>query len=180
MVMRKSARIGFSIGATIAALALIAGMAAVGATTGGGEAEASPSRPTVATEFPGYSPASGEPELAILNDLQPPAGTVARAEGPFDDRFEWLDLQLTPDAVSGSVNITSDVSELLELEVHAGFYDSSGELIGTGTWVLSAEAHEAGHSGPHEDHQEFEVPVPENIRGRATAAAVGIPILVNE
>ena len=44
-------------------------------------------------------------------------------------------LRLDAAGVHGSATITSDVSDILELEVVAGFYDDQGRLLGTGRFV---------------------------------------------
>ncbi|MBC7723951.1 MAG: hypothetical protein H7146_04265, partial [Burkholderiaceae bacterium] len=80
--------------------------------------------------------------------------------------------------VSGAVRITSDVSDLLELEVVAGFYDVDGTLLGTDRFV-----HHLGdevHDGPPVESEAFTIAVPAPLAGRVGAVAVGVPVLVNE
>jgi hypothetical protein len=83
-------------------------------------------------------------------------------------------------AATGAVRITSDVSDLLELQVLAGFYDDQGTLLGTARFVhhLGSEGH--NHAGPPEEREEFSIPVPADFQARAVSASVGVPVLVNE
>ena len=134
------------------------------------------------TSFPDLVPATGEPPLPSLVTLRPPAGTVAQAAGPFDDRFRFGRLRFDGRTVRGTTTITSDVSDLLELEVLAGFYDADGTLLGTAREVyhLDESRPETGHEGVPEEARTFAIAVPRQLRGEAVAAAVGVPVLVNE
>jgi hypothetical protein len=144
-------------------------------------AAADKAAPVVKTEFPGLVAPTGDPELPSLARLAPEAGTVALAEGPFDDRFHVNDLVFDGTSVSGSILIDSDVSEVINLEVIAGFYDISGALIGDGRFVL-----ESNHGSPHassgapRESLTFQISVPVANVGRAVSVAVGVPVLVNE
>jgi hypothetical protein len=129
--------------------------------------------------FAGLEPASGNPELASLNDARPGAGQIVQAAGPFDDRFVLEDLAFDGVTASGVVRVTSDVSDVLDLEVLAGFYDDQGVLLGTERFVHHL-VEDGSHTGPPEETQVFSVAVPGSLVGRAVAAAVGIPVLVNE
>lgn len=121
--------------------------------------------------------------LPSLATLSPPAGEVVQAEGPFDKRFELKGLRFDGAKLTGSATITSDVSEILEFEALAGFYDREGELRGTSRHVYhfdestSDHAHDEGT--PDEDHP-FTIEVPKNLADVAVSAAVGVPVLVNE
>ena len=101
-----------------------------------------------------------------------------QAAGPFDDRFVLERPLFDGRSVTATVRITSDVSDLLELQVLAGFYDRAGTLLGTGV----AEEHSGGeeHAGPPEQSHHVRIPVPPELAGRAAAAAVGVTVLVNE
>ncbi|MFF2315960.1 hypothetical protein ACFVTE_06795 [Arthrobacter sp. NPDC058097] len=147
-----------------------------------GPAAAETPRPaaTVQTTLPGLVPASGEPELPGLQGAKPAMGRAVQVKGPFDDRFVLEQLAFAHAAASGSVRITSDVSDLLELEVLAGFYDKQGKLLGTGRYLHHAEEDGHSHSGPPSETEKFSIPVPANLRGKAVSAAVGVPVLVNE
>ncbi|MCY7287706.1 MAG: hypothetical protein LH624_05510 [Cryobacterium sp.] len=134
----------------------------------------------VMTEFPGLAAASGEPDVESMATMHPLAGSVAEAPGPFDDRFEFESLSFDRSAVTGVVRVTSDVSDLLELQVVAGFYGADGALIGTDRFVhhLNEEGHTEG--GPPVQTQEFSVAVPAGLADSVASVAVGVPVLVNE
>ncbi|SDS74811.1 hypothetical protein SAMN04488543_2308 [Friedmanniella luteola] len=133
------------------------------------------------TSFPGLPAPSAEPTLASLDTLAPAPGTVVAAPGPFDDRYRLTGLRLTRDEVVGAVEITSDVSATLDLEVLAGFYDRDGRLLGTARHVQHADEHGAEHpeGRPPVTHP-FAIGVPAGVADRVVAAAVGVPVLVNE
>ncbi len=166
-------------------LRLVATAAVVAAVVGGGVAcsqqsdSSAPAGPAARTSFPGLEPASGEPMLAGVRDGAPAAGRVGRLDGPFDDRFTWGRLALRDDAVTGSLRITSDVSDVLELQVLVAFYDASGDLLGVRRWTHHA-TEEHAHTGPPSETERFRVVVPARMRDEARSAAVGVPVLVNE
>ena len=148
-----------------------------------GSSDAVPARPAAVTSLPGLTPATEDAMLPSLRSLHPAPRTVTQAAGPFDDRFELRGLSFDGKQVRGSAQITSDVSEILELEVLAGFYDSRGRLVGTARYVHDAEEsqaneHQAG--GPPDEAKPFTIAVPGRLRGTAVSAAVGVPVLVNE
>lgn len=142
-----------------------------------------PAEPRAAarTSFPGLTPATSEPTLPGLATASPAAGAVAQVPGPFDDRFRLERLAFDGGSVTGTVVITSDVSDLLELEVLAGFYDRDGALVGTARAVhhLDESTVAPDHEGPPDEDHAFEIAVPDGSDG-AVAAAVGVPVLVNE
>ena len=132
-----------------------------------------------ATSFPGLTPATGNPTLAGLNRRHPAVGTVATVAGPFDDRFHFLRLRLSGDQVAGAVNVTSDVSEIIDLEVLAGFYDRSGRLLATSRFVHHVDGSHEDEGRPDEGLP-FRIQAPARVRGEVASAAVGVPVLVNE
>jgi len=134
------------------------------------------------TSLPGLAPATGEPTLPSLDDLHPAAGTVVQAPGPFDERFRLTGLRFDGTVVSGTATVTSDVSEILEFDAIAGFYDRGGRLVGTGHHVfhLDESAADPGDTGKPSEIQRLRITVPPELRGVAVAAAVGVPVLVNE
>lgn len=134
------------------------------------------------TSFPGLTPASGDPELPSLATLHPKAGTVVAAAGPFDDRFTLSGLRFDGKTVTGKATITSDVSDVLEFEALAGFYDGDGVLLGTArhSYHLDESAGHSEHAGPPDEAQSFTIAVPADLEGQAVSAAVGVPVLVNE
>jgi len=134
------------------------------------------------TTFPGLQPATGDPSLPGLAALEPRPGTVVQAAGPFDDRFHFDQLGFDGRTVKGRAVVTSDVSDILELEVLAGFYDRRGTLIGTArdTYHHDESTIDANHEGVPSHAHRFSIRVPRELQGRAVAAAVGVPVLVNE
>lgn len=136
------------------------------------------------TELPGVTVARGEPRLAALRSAAPQPGTVGTVPGPFDDRLAWQGLRLEDGAVRGALTVTSDVSDLLELQVLAGFYDDRGRFLGTARWTYHLDESEHGtghdHAGPPQERRELDVRAPARFRDRVAAAAVGVPVLVNE
>ncbi|KFF58858.1 hypothetical protein JF66_15415 [Cryobacterium sp. MLB-32] len=134
----------------------------------------------VQTSFPGLQAPDSEPQLAGLDGLHPAAGQVVWVSGPFDDRFSLDDTSFDGTAVTGNVRVTSDVSAVLELEVVAGFYDVGGDFLGTARFVHHLVETDAGQESIPEERITFAVTVPAAFAGRAAAAAVGVPVLVNE
>ena len=99
--------------------------------------------------------------------------------GPFDDRIEVGRLALRHGAVTGRVLVTSDVSDVLELQVVAGFYDAAGRYLGSGRFIHH-DLEEAAHAGSPDEALAFEIAVPRGARDDVRSAAVGVPVLVNE
>lgn len=141
-----------------------------------------PARQAARTSLPGLTPATGDPMLPSLRSLRPAPHTVAQAAGPFDDRLQLRGLSFDGKQVRGSARVISDVSELLALEVLAGFYDSRGRLLGTARYIHDPEkVSPDDHNGTSPAETErFAITVPEQLRGTAVSAAVGVPVLVNE
>ncbi|GHG55718.1 hypothetical protein GCM10012320_27750 [Sinomonas cellulolyticus] len=161
----------------ITAAALLAGCSAAPAATSG----PAPQPVSVQTQLPGLAAPTGEPDLPSLKATRPQPGQAVRADGAFDDRFEIDGLAFDGEAAAGAVRITSDVSDLLELVVVAGFYDRDGKLLTTARFEHHVDG-DAGHqhAGPPSESEEFRIPVPAEFAGRAESAAVGAPVLVNE
>ena len=111
------------------------------------------------------------PVLIGLRAAHPATG-VTQVTGPFDDRFRFSGLRFANGHLTGALTVTSDVSEIIELQVLAGFYDRSGALIRTGTW----EKHGEGDFANVDETLRFDVAAPAG----AVAAALGVPVLVNE
>jgi hypothetical protein len=146
-------------------------------------AASGPTTPTasaVVTAFPDLPAPTGDPDLPGLASAAAAPGEVAEVPGPFDDRFDFEHLALTGRVVTGEVLVTSDVSELLDLQVQAGFFDGRGRLLGSArsTYHLD-ESHDHGEAG-HDVHRDFTVTAPAAIAGRVVSAAVGVTVLVNE
>ena len=167
-----------AVATTAIAVGLVVGFSNSPATD---EGAAGTAASVVTTEFPGLIAPTGDARLLSIARLAPAAGTVQLAEGPFDDRFEVSDLAFDGATVSGGILITSDVSEVINLEVVAGFYDSTGTLIGEGRFVLESEHGTAEDAARLPDESVgFQIDVPAAIAGQASSAAIGVPVLVNE
>ncbi|MQY25997.1 hypothetical protein [Nocardia aurantia] len=132
-----------------------------------------PSSPAAAA-----GPRTAEPPAATLTGAAP--GEVRLIPGPFTDRVRITGARLEKSTVRGTVAITTDVSDILALEVHAAFYDAAGHLAGTGVFQHADE--EAGGGGghrPHNDGVDFTITsAPGDIT--VSAVALTIPVLVNE
>jgi hypothetical protein len=168
---------------TLVAVAAAAFVVAAGLTRVAGHRAAAqqPTGPVARTAFTGLSHATGEPTLPSLHGLHPAPRTVEQASGPFDDRFTLHGLSFDGVRVRGSATVTSDVSDLLELQAVAGFYDREGRLLGTARHVHHLGESSAGvHAGLPSETERFVIAVPAQWRGRAVSAAVGVPVLVNE
>ncbi|MDO5498573.1 MAG: hypothetical protein Q4F67_02710 [Propionibacteriaceae bacterium] len=162
-------------------LVLATGCSAPTATDPAIPTDHEPTAPTtVATELPGLTPPSGDPDLPSLREAQPRPGEAIRVAGPFDDRFEIDDLTFDGREISGSVRVTSDVSALIDLQVVGGFYDANGQLLGVERWDHHADGEDHDHDAHVEEATDFAIPVPEAAAGAAVSAAVGVPVLVNE
>jgi hypothetical protein len=112
--------------------------------------------------------------------IHPRPGTVAHVAGPFDDRLELSGLELEAGRLRGVLTVTSDVSDVLELQVLAGFYDADGRLLATRRFVHHGEIHDEAAGHAPDETQRFEITVPQRARVSAVAAGVGVPVLVNE
>lgn len=149
---------------------------------GGHRVTAAPS--AARTSLPGLKPAASEPGLPSLATLEPRPGAAVQAAGPFDDRFTLSALRFDGKAVHGTATITSDVSDILEFEALAGFYSSTGQLVGTGRFTYHLDEgrdHPADNAdGTPSELESFSIQVPASLRGKAVSAAVGVPVLVNE
>ncbi|MBM7519706.1 hypothetical protein [Nocardioides nitrophenolicus] len=171
---------------SVAAALALAGCG--GAGNGGGSAASDPSSepstapsPVMVTSFPDLPAPTGEPDLPGITSAAPAtSGTVGHIPGPFDDRFRLGELSFDGHQVTGSLDITSDVSDLLELQVLAGFYDASGALIGRARFTHHLDEETHHEDGPPSEYEAFRIVVPKRLRGQAVSAAVGVPVLVNE
>ncbi|MHA7209419.1 hypothetical protein [Arthrobacter sp. MDT1-65] len=180
MAPPSSLKLAFGgLAAAVAGAALTIAIIAPADAPTSGQTSAATEPAIVQTELPGLEPASGEPELASITTARPGSGEVLHAAGPFDQRIALRNLAFDGVIVSGEVLVTSDVSELLELQVLAGFYDQQGTLLGTERFVHHAAGSGHTHAGSSEP-EIFAIAVPEAFAGKAVSAAVGVPVLVNE
>ncbi|MFD4969070.1 hypothetical protein [Streptomyces sp. NPDC058424] len=132
------------------------------------------------------TPRSAPAPAASLSPAATP-GEVRISDGPFTDRVRITKLALAkgPAAVTGHLVVTSDVSDLIALELRAAYYDAQGRLLGTGSFEHAEEGEAAhahgGHSGPQAENEGIDFTIPaKGIQGTPAAAVVSIPVLVNE
>ncbi|MBD0746128.1 hypothetical protein [Streptomyces sp. CBMA152] len=141
-----------------------------------------------AVTFPAPRPA---PSPAATLAKIPAKGEVSLEQGPFTDRVKVASLKLSGDkpSVTGHFAITSDVSDVLALELRAAFYDERGHLVGTGSFQYAeeGEAGEAahgspGHAGPRAEGAgiDFTAAPKTPLTGNPASAVLSIPVLVNE
>lgn len=126
---------------------------------------------------PMAAPRSAEPPAAAVS-VAP--GEVRLTPGPFTDRVRLSGTRLEGATVRGTLAITTDVSDVLALEVSAAFYDAGGHLVGTGTFAHADEEPVSG--GPHVPSNDG---IPFTITSAPSdasvaAAVLSIPVLVNE
>ncbi|WP_371653509.1 MULTISPECIES: hypothetical protein [unclassified Streptomyces] len=145
---------------------------------------------------------SGAPAPAATLAKVPARGEVRLEQGPFTDRVRITKLTLSEKStekasgkssekpsVTGHFAITSDVSDVLALELRAAFYDERGHLVGTGSFQYAEEgeageaAHgTAGHAAPRAEGAgiDFTAVPKAPLTGKATSAVLSVPVLVNE
>ncbi|MEV7572905.1 hypothetical protein AB0P28_07370 [Pseudarthrobacter sp. NPDC089323] len=139
----------------------------------------SPASAAAKISFQGLPAPAGEPDLPALHAPGPGKGKALQISGPFDDRFVLEGLAFSGSAVSGTVRVTGTTSELLDLQVLAGFYDDKGSLLGTAR-VDHHLATEEPHSDNPTEPTEFTIDVPDQYQDAAVSAAVGVPVFVTE
>ncbi|MEU6931404.1 hypothetical protein [Streptomyces sp. NPDC046374] len=170
--------------AAVAALASLTGCGASGDGTGTdgvrpAAAASSAPPPSASLPAPRTAPAPA-PTLAT----RPEQGDVRVEDGPFTDRVRFTRLALLDRrAVAGHLAVTSDVSDVIALEVRAAFYGADGRLLGSGVFTYGEE-HEGEKGGHHARRAagagiDFSVSA-KNLGGMPVAAVLSIPVLVNE
>ena len=178
-----------------AALAVAVAASAAGCSSGSSP-EASPAAAASGSPVP-RAPApvtSSAPSAAPQETLSPgpeaagaparlasPArpGTVSVRPGPFDDRFALRGSRLRDGVVRTELTVTSDVSELVVLEVQAAYYDARGRLLSTSR-ATHAPEHDPAHEGPPEETVALRLAAPAQDRARVSSAVLSVPVLVNE
>ncbi|MFJ2016127.1 hypothetical protein [Streptomyces nodosus] len=150
------------------------------------DGDRSPAPSATAGELALPSPRSAPTPAASLSPSATP-GEVRLSDGPFTDRVHITELALGkgPAAVTGHLVVTSDVSDLIALELRAAYYDTRGRLLGTGSFEYAEEGEAAHthdeHTGPQAENGGIDFTIPAKaLRGTPTAAVVSIPVLVNE
>ncbi|MFE7711069.1 hypothetical protein ACFU6I_36065 [Streptomyces sp. NPDC057486] len=165
-------------------LTVLAMLTACGASDDAGRtAAALPTAAPPATSLP--APRTAPAPVPMLS-TPPQRGKVRVEEGPFTDRVHLNRLALTgTPAVTGHLAITSDVSDVIALELRAAFYSADGRLLGTGTFEYAEEHEAGGHGNGHEERRaagagiDFTIPA-RKLSGTPAAAVVSVPVLVNE
>lgn len=142
----------------------------------------------------GVSPGS-VPSVAARAPRTPPAtlpappgpGTVLVEAGPFTDRISLTGLTVRPGTrprVTGQLTVTTDVSEVMALEVAADFYDAQGHFLGSAAQALQGHSiggpeHDDAHGNPSESVA-IDVGPGSPFQREASVAIVTVPQLVNE
>ncbi|RYV51199.1 hypothetical protein [Pengzhenrongella frigida] len=171
-------RLGASTLSRLVSLALV--VAGLSACAGTGTAVLDhPGRTDAAAQAASVAGLEPQPEGAPAGSVEVgvPAGTVSVDDGPFTDRLRITELRLSDSAVTGSLAVTSDVSEVLNLEVRVDFYGAAGDLLGSDRQVFTARDTEPFHSTAGVVGLPITVPAP--VPG-SHSAVVSIPVLVNE
>ncbi|WP_406507997.1 hypothetical protein [Streptomyces sp. NBC_00212] len=164
--------------AVLAALTLALATACGGGSGGSGAEDAPVPVPSVSFAAPKQAAAP-----AAYRKLA--KGEVRLEQGPFTDRVKITGSALAAgSAVTGHLAVTSDVSELIALELSAAYYDADGKLLGTGSFQYAEEGHD-DHGGAHTPAAEgagidFEVRPKASLTGTPTSAVLSVPVLVNE
>lgn len=144
----------------------------------------SPTPETVQTVGPTLSPTPGQTPMPGVAKARPSAGEALLVDGPFNDRFHIDGLTFDGARVAGEVVVTSDVSEIIDLQVQVGFHDAAGALIGTSGFDHHGHGHDesahADHSAQDHPTVAFDIAVPAGIAGAAVSVSVGVPVLANE
>ncbi|GGU00974.1 hypothetical protein [Streptomyces violascens] len=166
--------------AVLAALALALVTACGGGPGSGGDrAEDAPS------PVPSVSFAAPKQAAAPAAYRKLAKGEVHLEQGPFTDRVKVTGGALAAaSTVTGHLAATSDVSELIALELSAAYYDADGKLLGTGSFRYAEEGHD-DHKGAHTPAAEgpgidFKVQPEAPLSGTPASAVLSIPVLVNE
>ncbi|KOU35664.1 hypothetical protein [Streptomyces sp. WM6378] len=164
--------------AVLAALALALATACGGGSGGSGAEDAPDPVPSVSFAAPEQAAAP-----AAYRKLA--KGEVRLEQGPFTDRVKITGSALAAgSAVTGHLAVTSDVSELIALELSAAYYDADGKLLGTGSFQYAEAGHDdhAGAPAPAAEGAgiDFEVRPKASLTGTPTSAVLSVPVLVNE
>ncbi|MFF0434792.1 hypothetical protein ACFYU9_21470 [Streptomyces sp. NPDC004327] len=169
----------------LAPAALLALTGCGGPSADAGQDKAPEPAATAAAPVTFPAPRTAPPAAPTLAPA-PAKGEVRIEQGPFTDRVRLTRLTLPPKpAVTGHLTITSDVSDVLALELRAAFYDATGHLLGTGSFQYQeeGEAAHAGdvHKGPRAVGEGIDFTIPaKNLKGTPASAVISVPVLVNE
>ncbi|MFF0473962.1 hypothetical protein [Streptomyces sp. NPDC004284] len=166
--------------AAVTLVAALAPLTGCGASGGAGPADARPTtaRPSAPLPAPRTAPAP-----APLLSAAPKQGEVRVAEGPFTDRVRFTRLVLDGRrALTGHLVITSDVSDVITMELRAAFYDGGGRLLGSESFTYGEDHEEEGRpAAPRAEGTGIDFSIPAKaLRGKPAAAVLSVPVLVNE
>ena len=170
--MHKIGRAGLLAGAVLAVT--------LGAGCSPAPSASAPATSNAPVSFP--APKTPPAPAALLNPA-PAAGEVRLEPGPFTDRVALTGLRLDAAAgvVHGHLTITSDVSDVLALDIRAAFYGADGKLLGTGTFHYQEEGDGEEHKHAPATHGGIDIAVAAApATNGATSAVLSIPVLVNE
>ncbi|MEV6206934.1 hypothetical protein [Kitasatospora sp. NPDC051914] len=154
----------------------------LGALAGCSGAPAADPQPAPVPSLSLPAPKRAAAPAAVLS-APPGPGEVRIEDGPFTDRVRLTGLRLDGGrAVTGHLAVTSDVSDVLALELRAAFYDAHGALVGTGAFHYQEEDESSGrHDGPRASGDGIDITVPaEKLTGTPSGAVLTLPVLVNE
>ena len=166
----------------LAIASCVAGVA-IGATLTWHGAAAPAAQPQPVKQFvPVSSTVAPRGALAPVAKLAvvPPAGTVTEVAGPFDDRFTLADLRLSAGVVTSKLRVTSDVSEIINFEITASFYDAKGLLLGTATQQIAEGDGSKGNPTAENGGVELRLAANPSYLARVASAQVRVPVMVNE
>ncbi|MFI5532495.1 hypothetical protein ACIA8O_28580 [Kitasatospora sp. NPDC051853] len=160
-------------------LPLLALALLTGCTSTAPEQEAAPPPAPGQVSLPAPKEAPS-PTASLAGPVRP--GEVRVEPGPFTDRVSLERLTLDKGAaVGGHLTVTSDVSDVLTLELRAAFYDQQGQLAGTGTFHYEEEESEGAHLGPRAAQGGIDFSVPAGkLTSAPVTAVLSLPVLVNE
>ncbi len=168
----------------VAVIALVALAVALPLARGGG----GPAPLDPAALVPAVGSAEITSELAGQLEPAPPAGTATLLPGPLTGRVAVGALALEAGerpAVTGTVQVTTDVSTLIVMELRAGFYDAGGRLVSSERVVLRqpdfTRAFEAGlTTSQYGGALPFRIEAPPEGSAGVSSAVLSVPVVVNE
>ncbi|MFE3953384.1 hypothetical protein ACFXPS_04260 [Nocardia sp. NPDC059091] len=136
--------------------------------------------PHAADSAPAPTPmAAPKPASAPVSAVTVSPGEVRLSPGPFTDRVRLNGIRLEGASVRGTLAIISDISDVLALEVHAAFYDTTGHVVGAGTFQHADAEPGGGAHAPNPDGIPFTITA-SPADAPISAAVLSIPVLVNE
>lgn len=163
------------------AIGIAVALAGCSASGPADDAAPGPDAAAAAAAVATQSPAAPAPPAPTIG-AGAPAGTVDVQPGPFVDRVRLTELRLAGGAVTGVLDVVSDVSEVINLEVQVDFYDGAGALLGSDRAVFDTAATEEFHTTAGVVGLPFsaEVTGPRVRESEVNSAVLSIPALVNE